>query len=70
MVTPNLTFKLNVISNLSMNKRIQHKHDKEKIRKLDERVSYLIGCNDELERKIARFEQFERTCEKQWADVF
>jgi len=70
MVTPNLTFKLNIISNLSMNKRIQHKQDKEKIKKLEERVTYLVGCNDELERKIARFEQFERICEKQWADVF
>ena len=59
---------LNLMS--KMNKRIQHKHDKERIQKLEDRIEYLIGCNDELERKIAQFEQFERTCEKQWADVF
>ena len=53
-----------------MNKRIQHKHDKEKMQKLEDRIDYLIGCNDELERKIAKYEQFERTFEKQWADVF
>ena len=53
-----------------MNKRIQHKHDKEKMQKLEDRIHYLIGCNDELERKIAQYEQFERTFEKQWADVF
>ena len=40
-----------------MNARIQHKHDKQRIEKLEKRVEYLLGCNDELELMISKYEE-------------
>ena len=60
-----------------MNARIQHKHDKQKIEKLEKRVEYLLGCNDELELMISKYEEQERfnqNLDKQakeaWDEVF
>ena len=39
-----------------MNKRIQLKHDKQKIQKLEKRIDDLIGMNNELEELIRRYE--------------
>tara|TARA_R100000353_G_scaffold139842_3_gene99591 strand:+ start:142 stop:315 length:174 start_codon:yes stop_codon:yes gene_type:complete len=39
-----------------MNKRIQIKHDKQKIQKLEQRIDDLIGMNNELEELIKRYE--------------
>jgi len=60
-----------------MNARIQHKHDKQRIEKLEKRVKYLLGCNDELELMISKYEEQERfnqNLDKQakeaWDEVF
>jgi len=56
-----------------MNARIQHKQDKRKIEKLEKRISYLLGCNEELELLISKYEKkekFEQLLDKQWADAF
>tara|TARA_B100001029_G_C15064029_1_gene461812 strand:- start:25075 stop:25245 length:171 start_codon:yes stop_codon:yes gene_type:complete len=56
-----------------MNARIQHKQDKRKIDKLEKRILYLIGCNEELELLISKYEKkekFEQLLDKQWADAF
>ena len=60
-----------------MNARIQHKHDKQRIEKLEKRVEYLLGCNDELELMISKYEeqeQFNQNLDKQakkaWDEVF
>lgn len=60
-----------------MNARIQHKHDKQRIEKLEKRVQYLLGCNDELELMISKYEEQERfnqNLDKQakeaWDEVF
>ncbi|MAE56357.1 MAG: hypothetical protein CMK23_10220 [Porticoccaceae bacterium] len=60
-----------------MNARIQHKHDKQRIEKLEKRVEYLLGCNDELELMISKYEEQERfnqNLDKQakeaWDEVF
>ena len=44
-----------------MNARIQHKQDKRKIEKLEKRISYLLGCNEELELLISKYEKKYRT---------
>tara|TARA_Y100000004_G_scaffold189584_1_gene245443 strand:- start:8 stop:190 length:183 start_codon:yes stop_codon:yes gene_type:complete len=60
-----------------MNARIQHKHDKQRIEKLEKRVEYLLGCNDELELMISKYEEQERFNQKldnqakeAWDEVF
>lgn len=60
-----------------MNARIQHKHDKQRIEKLEKRVKYLLGCNDELELMISKYEEQERFNQKldnqakeAWDEVF
>jgi len=60
-----------------MNARIQHKHDKQRIEKLEKRVEYLLGCNDELELMISKYEeqeQFNQNLDQQakeaWDEVF
>ena len=60
-----------------MNARIQHKHDKQRIEKLEKRVQYLLGCNDELELMISKYEEQERFNQKldnqakeAWDEVF
>ena len=60
-----------------MNARIQHKHDNQRIEKLEKRVEYLLGCNDELELMISKYEeqeQFNQNLDKQakeaWDEVF
>ena len=60
-----------------MNARIQHKHDKQRIEKLEKRVEYLLGCNDELELMISKYEeqeQFNQELDNQakeaWDEVF
>ena len=56
-----------------MKARIQHKQDKQKIVKLEKRIDYLLGCNEELEFLISKYEkqkQFDLVLDKQWADVF
>ena len=56
-----------------MKARIQHKQDKQKIVKLERRIDYLLGCNEELEFLISKYEkqkQFDLVLDKQWADVF
>ena len=44
-----------------------------KIVKLEKRIDYLLGCNEELEFLISKYEkqkQFDLVLDKQWADVF
>ena len=60
-----------------MNARIQHKHDNQRIEKLEKRVQYLLGCNDELELMISKYEEQERFNQKldnqakeAWDEVF
>ena len=60
-----------------MNARIQHKHDKQRIEKLEKRVEYLLGCNNELELMISKYEeqeQFNQELDNQakeaWDEVF
>jgi len=40
-----------------MKARIQHKQDKQKIVKLEKRIDYLLGCNEELEFLISKYEK-------------
>ena len=60
-----------------MNARIQHKHDKQRIEKLEKRIEYLLGCNNELELMISKYEeqeQFNQELDNQakeaWDEVF
>ena len=54
-----------------MNKRIQHKQDKERIVKLEKRVEYLLGCNNELELLLEQYEKQEAMNQKfdKWQDA-
>ena len=45
-----------ILKDTKMNKRIQIKHDKQKIQKLEQRIDDLIGMNNELEELIKRYE--------------